>query len=320
MPITWRRAVWADIEEGISIQPKNWGDALVGLQAALEAWRYITASPFFASAVLERKTGHKGTELIGFGAAIFVKSDFADAEIRKTSPDINSRFVAGIAGGRPLLATYEEVAQANAGEGVDVLVLCGNWHDEKINSDERHKMQTLYASSFAECLGGYRIRRILYETADAPAEQFVRDSVVYKAIAAFPELGRATFVMSRESVREVPASIGNVIFSYTEPVFGLRESDQQLLGAAVNGATDSELASELGVTAAAIKARWRSIFARIDSVIPDLVSDDREDEYRGLQKRHRVLAYIRLHPEELRPYDPKRRRSSPGDLESSASA
>src|ERR1035438_853691 len=174
MTMTWRPAVWADAEEGLSIQPKNWGDALVGFEAALEAWRSIVASPFFASAVLDRRAAHKAAELIGFGAAIFITSAFAEAEIGNPSPDVNSRAVAAIAARQPLLATYQEVAQANAGAGVDVLVLCGNWRAENLNSDERQMLHTLFASSFAEWVAGYRIRRILYETTDAPAEEFVR--------------------------------------------------------------------------------------------------------------------------------------------------
>jgi hypothetical protein len=37
--------------------------------------------------------------------------------------------------------------------------------------------------------------------------------------------------------------------------------------------------------------------------MPDLVRDAVDHEGRGAQKRHRVLAYVRSHPEELRPFD-----------------
>ena len=87
-----------------------------------------------------------------------------------------------------------------------------------------------------------------------------------------------------------------------------RETFQQLLAAALNGATDEELGAELGLTVFAVKARWRSAFSRIAGIRPGLVEDVNGLGGRGGQKRHRVVAYLREHPEELRPYAWKRRR------------
>ena len=102
----------------------------------------------------------------------------------------------------------------------------------------------------------------------------------------------------------MPASlgIGNVIFTFRNPELRLRDSDQRLLLAALKGATDQELTTELGVTLSAVKARWRSTFARIARTMPGLLDDVSDGDARGMQKRHRVLAYVRRHPEELRPY------------------
>ena len=101
--------------------------------------------------------------------------------------------------------------------------------------------------------------------------------------------------------------LGNVLFNFREPVIRLRQSDQQMLLAALRGATDAELATELGVTVSAVKARWRSTFASVAAAMPGLVRDESDNECRGSQKRHRVLAYVRTHPEELRPFDWKAR-------------
>jgi hypothetical protein len=109
--------------------------------------------------------------------------------------------------------------------------------------------------------------------------------------------------MTQESAQGMPGSVGNVLFSIREPTLRLRDSDQQLLIAALRGATDRELASGLGFTLSAVKARWRSAIARVEETMPDLVCDDVYHEGRGSQKRHRVLAYVRSHPEELRPFD-----------------
>ena len=320
MNITWRPATWTDIMPGLSLQAKSRGDALVRAEDCVNGWRHLFSDPFFASAVLESSPAIRGHRLIGLGASVLISSTFADTQIANPRPDINSRVIASIHSGQSVLATRNDVARANAGSGVDVLVLCGYWRDEILGPAERQDVQTLLASSFAEWLAGFRIRRILHETAYEAATKFAQDSVVYRPVAEFPELGRVIHVMTRESVKLIPASIGNVIFGFREPVLRLRDSDQQLLLPALRGATDSELGAEIGVTFSAVKARWRSTFARIAKTMPCLASDGDGNGGRGTQKRHRVLAYLRSHPEELRPYDWKYKGANPGRSVRSTSA
>lgn len=313
MAITWRRATWVDVEPSLSLQVRSLGDRLVGAQAAVESWRRLLRHPFFTATVLESSPLIGGHRLIGFGASIVVSRSFADAETANPQPDINSRVIASVHSGQAALATRSEVARANAGEGINLVVLYGVWRDKIMNPAERQEAQTLLASSFTERHGGYRIRRILHETVDDAGRQFTERSVIFEEVAAFPSLGRVLFSMTRESVQRVPGSLGNLLFSFCEPVLHLRDSDQELLTAALSGATDQELSVDLSLTLAAIKARWRSTFARIEETAPALVSDIGEHEFRGSQKRHRVLAYVRSHPEELRPYDWKVRLRSMGE-------
>jgi len=164
-------------------------------------------------------------------------------------------------------------------------------------------VHTLLPSSFTEWHAGYRIRRILQETCDKPTREFLERSVVYQAIAKFPDLERILYVMTGDSVKAVPGSLGNILFNFREPMLRLRDSDQEMLWAALKGATDLELSTDLGVTVSAVKARWRSTFMRIADAMPSLISDVGNRDCRGMQKRHRVLSYVRSHPEELRPYD-----------------
>jgi len=302
MPITWRPATWNDIEPGLSIQPKYRGDALVGAEAALEAWKQLIRDRFFNSCVLESSSLHRGHRMVGFGASVLISPEFADTELANPRPDINSRVVASIQSGRSVLATPHEVARANSGDGVNVLILCGTWRDEILSTPDLQETQNLSVSGFVEVHAGYRIRRILQEPAGEPEKSFVRRSMEFRLVADFPEAGRELFLMTRESVQGLPGSVGNVLFSFREPALRLRDSDQQLLMAALRGATDRELASDLGFTLSAVKARWRSAIARVEETMPDLVCDVVCHEGRGAQKRHRVLAYVRSHPEELRPF------------------
>lgn len=302
MPITWRPAIWSDIEPCLAIQPARRGDALVGKRVAIDVWRHLFGDPFFLSAVLESSPAIGGYRQVGFGASVLVTSAFAEAEIADPRPDINSRLIAAIHAGRRTLATRDDVARANAGEGVSVLVMCGNWRDEILDPDDRQRVQTLFVASFAQEIAGYRIQRILNESVDEPAREFMQRSVVYQPIGEFRELGRTLWVMTPESVKTMLASVGNILFSFDEPVLRLRKSDQQLLVAALGGAIDDDVSGVLGVTLSAVKARWRSVFARISETMPGLLQDIGKSEGRGMQKRHKVINYVREHPQELRPY------------------
>jgi hypothetical protein len=93
------------------------------------------------------------------------------------------------------------------------------------------------------------------------------------------------------------------MYRYQAPVLRLRPAEQKLLAAALAGKTDAELSGDLDLSIEAIKKRWMSIFARVDQFKPEILSSaEAESEGRGPQKRHRVVAYVRTHPEELRPF------------------
>jgi hypothetical protein len=322
MPITSRPATLADIDRCLSIQPLYLGDALVGRRAAVDAWKHLARDGFSASTVLESTSLPLSDRIVGFGASVFLSSAFLSAELASPRPDINSRIIASVHSGRSVLATHDEIARGNAGVGIDVLVLVGTWRDEILSQQERQEARVNLASGFVQKHSGYRIRRVFTEVAAQPERDFVEQSIEYRLLGAFPESRRALFLMTEESVQGIHGSLGNLLFKRYKPVLHLRESDQQLLLAAMGGATDLELVSQIGVTLSGVKARWRSAFARIAETMPELIPDLNDHQGRGMQKRHRVLDYVRNHLEELRPYDWEQRTANPklGDLPSSVSS
>ncbi len=302
MSLSWRPISEPDLRSCLELRPAHRGDALVGREAALNVWKGLLRDPFFIAIAFESDPPIRGHRTIAFGASAFVSSAFLEAEIANPRPDINSRIVAREHSGRSVLLTRDEIARANAGAGVDIVILCGSWREEVLTPAESAEVQTLLPTSYTELHAGYRIRRILWETAHPAEERFARQSGVYRAIGEFPEQGRLLNLMSASTAVTVPGSLGNVMCQYSAPQLRLRASDQELLLAAQKGATDGELTATLGLTLTAVKARWRSAFARISQAKAELTQDMDSGEGRGLQKRHRVLAYVREHPEELRPY------------------
>jgi hypothetical protein len=99
------------------------------------------------------------------------------------------------------------------------------------------------------------------------------------------------------------------LFDYHPPLLGFNHSEQRVLASALMGATDEQLSSTLGISVPAIKKTWASIYHRVADQLPELVRDALQSDAggapRGREKRRELLAYLREHPEELRPVSRK---------------
>jgi hypothetical protein len=114
---------------------------------------------------------------------------------------------------------------------------------------------------------------------------------------------RALATATVETMRVDPHSIAAGLFQHrSQAQFGFTRCEQQLLEVALEGMEDAAASKSLFVGVPAIKRRWANIFERVTAIRPDLCPPD-GDGTRGVQKRPRVLTYIRHHPEELRPFD-----------------
>ena len=107
-----------------------------------------------------------------------------------------------------------------------------------------------------------------------------------------------------------PGTWASHLFSaYRKPEMGFPRSEQRLLSAALQGGTDQELAEQLGISLSAVKKMWASAYHRIESRRASILEFERKEESangdRGREKKHKLLVYLRDHPEELRPYSMK---------------
>lgn len=299
----WRSLSEADLEECLGIEPACIGDALTNREQALQIWRDLLSSPAFQGSVYESGDGASDHRIVGCGIGVFVDSAFIDRELAAPKPGLNSRVIASIADGKPVVLDLAAIAERNANAGLDFVNLYGTWRDDILDDNGEAEVQTLLGTSFLESLAGYRFNRIVKEAIGQPVIELARATGSYRVVAEFPEADSALVVASADSARKVPFSVAARMYRYTEPLLRLRPAEQSLLTAALDGKTDAELSQHLGISVEAVKKRWLSVFGRIDESKPEILAGrDAERTHRGPQKRHRVLAYVRAHPEELRPY------------------
>jgi hypothetical protein len=300
---TWRKTTEADLAACLEVQPVHVGDQLTGPEIARKVWRRMLADPAMVTAVFECEPPIEGRRIAGFGAAAFVGAEFADAELANPRPHINARVIESLYAGRPVLLTPGEIARANAGNGLDMVNLCGSMMESILSPEERGQVQTLLSLSLAQLLAGYRLNRIFGQATDVEMRAMLGSNLV-REVASFPELKLANYVATQQVALAQPFSIQVTIFNNREPLLRLSGADQELLWAALEGQTDAGLAVSLHLTMPAVKARWRSIFARFARLKPAVAPEFHGAGSRGPQKRHRVLAYLREHPEELRAFAP----------------
>jgi DNA-binding CsgD family transcriptional regulator len=234
---------------------------------------------------------------------VFVAADFATQELQHPRPGLNDRLIAGLASGKPVVRAGPGLV--GAGAALDIVVLSGSWRDESLSPEQAAEIGMLLARVFVESHIGYELNRILCETkGGAQRRHLETGGGVWRTVERFAG-ERTLFAMTRKEAISVSGSRAGSLFQHRAPVLHLRDTEKHLLAEALDGGTDSELATKLSLSASSIKKRWRSLFERIADARPDLLpdGDDRGgDGSRGPQKRHRILAYVRSHPEELRPF------------------
>jgi DNA-binding CsgD family transcriptional regulator len=115
--------------------------------------------------------------------------------------------------------------------------------------------------------------------------------------------------VTQEIERARPGTWIGALFDYRPPRIGLSLSEQRMLLSALNGRTDEDLSDHLGLSHSTVKNTWSSIYNRAVSRLPEIFPDSSPANAgtfeRGKEKRRRLLAYLREHPEELRPVSRK---------------
>lgn len=278
-------------------------------------WGELLGRLAFTAVVFEESGGAHG-RLVGPAVSVFVSDEFVrdlkTAPLCWIGPEIVRRVVSGAS---PLLSD-KEVVEANSTGGLNLV----GW-DGATSSDDARRPEVLNFSfvSFVELHRGFRIKELLGQ-ADSPEHL----EAMRHLGASFFDPERCTFGPSMDgsaeevvrkphlmgSTREMALAgtwlSGSALFASQAPKFYFSPGEQRLLSAALQGGTDEEISQRLNISLSLVRRRWLSIYERVAADSPEVFgpSEPFENERiaaRGKGKKHRLLAYLRDHPEELRP-------------------
>jgi DNA-binding CsgD family transcriptional regulator len=312
MALRWRYMQQKDVHKGVEIVAMQavlsarYGPAITDLPAA---WLQLLGCDAFTAIVLEDVDGSQPV-VFGVCVGVFV----TDAFIREVKtpplfwfgPELASRIVRRES---PVLSN-PEVRNANSSGGLNLLVWEATRHTGFVNRSDAFHLMT---DAYFEVYRGFLLREMiatqttsleqLHRAVDAggllwnPTEGCYTRSTIGASFTEPHVVG-----LTRDLELERPGSLIGRLFYYHPPRFGFSRSEQRLLILALTGATDVELAEQLGVSPSCVKKLWLSIYRRasLDSTKDSLQPDDTPGE-RGREKKRRLLYYVRERPEELRP-------------------
>src|SRR5271163_1832026 len=147
---SWRRTSQSDICECLKLHPSKSGAENIGVLAATGAWRQLLGLTDTSRSAVVELHSERTVEIVGFGFAVFVKKSFADAEVLNPKPGLNSRIIESVASGRSVIATYEEVRDANTRGELQQVILDTSWKDNRLSATQRDEVRVLLGRAYQE--------------------------------------------------------------------------------------------------------------------------------------------------------------------------
>jgi len=284
-----------------------------------EAWRRLLDSDALNTMVIHAEEGSDAPICL-FGVSAIVRDDFL-CEMKTPphfwlGPELTRRIMEGES---PLL-TRKQLRDANSRGGLDLVCWEAGIRPEY---DGHGEILRTMMSGFIQMHRGYLWKEAI------SAQSWSADHLDFilktggclwdpladgytstpkedlSEIAGKPHVLGITRDLELKRQKNWTGSWAGALFDYHPPMLGFNRSEQRLLSCALSGATDEQLAGTLGTSLPAVKKTWISIYHRVESCLPELISDplpsDTPASGRGREKRRHLLAYVREHPEELRP-------------------
>ena len=301
-----------DIVAAHPVVGARYGSAIADLRSA---WLRLLGCEAKTAVVFEEVENSR-VRIWGVGVSVFVNDDFM-REV-KTPPFfwIGPELARRVARGNSPVLSDRQLQEANSRGGLNLVVWEGCVRPE---DGKRPEIDYELMTAFVEVHRGY----FLKEAIGSQAERVEKMRGMMNAGGMFlnPSNGRWVdslakapeeiirephiFGARRELASKIHGSWSGTIFLYTPPKFGFSRSEQRLLLAALRGGTDEDLAKELASSLPTVKKMWLSIYQRVSAAVPELIPANAQLDggisERGKEKKHRLLAYLREHPEELRP-------------------
>jgi len=294
-----------------------------------EMWRALLANGSGLSGVIEDLDCCPQPRLVGFGFAVFLTDKFVDEAISSPKPYISHEVLQRSLCRRSPVLSYAEIEKRNSegAKGVNWLGLHTGWEETGLTPLQCEAMRKYMLGQLLENISGYKLRSFLkeiYSRKECEVFQELGANVLnnygdFATCSCHPER-QVRLVGLLRGGDSAPANEGRVfqgLFNYTPPRIHFTSRQREILGLAMRGWTDNEIALIMQrngvrimprtVTAHLTKALERAqglpgIFPEEPKASVSNRKTSTKAEVRGTGRRHLLFNYLRQHPEELRPH------------------
>lgn len=285
------------------------------VEATLDYWRYVLAARVGVSRLVTDVGRSSDEEILAFGLGVFVTEAFMQGALTTLPPHLGLQAVRSWRSGQRVSLNRREIARENSGAGLNLLVIA---YGTKAGLPPARDLDVRSATgmAFLECFAGYRLRCIAQET---HGTEFDRDmlSAGWRALRSYPtappvaSCGRTgppthLYGIVNDGVEDVGFYWWK-FFHPPDPYLGFTEPERETLEQALENETDEEIARSLDVSIWTVKKRWQNIYSKVEALAPAIFPAGAAVEERpgqgvaGGERRRHLLAYLRQHPEEIRP-------------------
>lgn len=323
MHLTYREMEERDFEACFTLMQDRQQYSAEELAALPEIWRRWRVEEAINAAVMEWHEGDASPHVIFFGMSTFVEDQFlADTQIFP-SPNLGCTLVRRAIEGRSPVLNLAAIRAGNSGAGLNLVINHFGFSWETWPPEQLGLILSRGTESFFWLLSGYNLREIFAEYYDRRTVQFALAGGFLLRSDCRGMNPEASTLLSAEArspygvgitAEEAVASPGSAIarlFPYHQPRYFFNRGEQKVLLHALLDHNDEEIAALLNVALSTVKKRWASIYDSVaeqrPEILPETVSAASLSwPTRGHEKRRHLLSYLRLHPEELRPYSKKK--------------
>jgi hypothetical protein len=286
-------------------------------------WRTLLSKRAMQLCLVENRARQVGSRTISFSAVVFVTDEFCSHAQSKLPPYLGPELAQKYLSRELAVLNREQVAQANAGAGLNVIVCFEGWTHAGLSAEEVLAVRAKQSEALHLGLSGYHVKEFLAYPVGEDALQWMLNagarmrrhypSYLRNGTAFRPVLSQRPYLVGltkKEALAHPGSSVAD-LFIYTPPRFLFSRSQRVLLQHALRGETCETLAASLAVSRWTVKKRWHAIYERVADVdgelLPSPIADGLDACSRGAERRRHLLNYLRQHLEELRPYGlPKR--------------
>jgi hypothetical protein len=259
------------------------------------------------------------SDRVAFGAAAIISDECLEMTLASTQPNFALRVLmreleAKSSHARPFVMRLQDIRALNHPKhGVNLAVLHYSEVLSGYRAEEVRLVRDKALHALLELQRGYALKEFLMEVygeQDLPFAKAmglrVRADYPHQA---FPAWRRPLlFGMRRDEVAEQWGSPVATLFSYAAPVFFFSITQQRILLRACQNDRDADIASELGIETTTLREHWRAIFAKVEAGQKRFgLSLEHLPDFAVVENRSRavLVPYLKQHPEELRPADPR---------------